>query len=116
MSVFLFVDSANSVELMPEWDYEDGELAIRDDARSKTGRRFSYQWGTYGRFKVALKNVSSGSASIINSWWENNVDLLLLDAESKVHSVHIMGNKTPLAKYVKPYDDEYMGAIILETY
>ena len=110
--------SNHVVDLSPEWDFEDGEFAIRDDARSKTGKRFSYQWGTYDRFKIALKNVSSRDASLINSWWENNTNTLLqvTSGPSLTSSVHIMGNKTPLAKYVKPYDDEYMGAIILETY
>jgi hypothetical protein len=116
----LGISSSDAITLFPEFSYEGGKKQIRSDHRTKSGRMYRYTWGDYDRFKFDLEWVAGTDASVVNSWWESDTELLFFITSStatEVHSVMIMNNESPLRSFNKPYDDYYRGkAILLETY
>lgn len=118
MTWALFVDSANSISLEPEWGMTQPDKKIESSHRTKSGKRYVYKWGEYQQFKFSLKFVSSGNAAIINSWWNTNTELLFMDEDdiTTVSSVMIQNSKKPLTKKVKPYVEYSQGTIDLGTY
>lgn len=115
--VMLFPSSGNHVDLYPEWDIKDESQKIEDVHRPRSGSQYRYKWGEFFRKKFSLTDVSSSDASLVNSWWGSNTDLLFTqDSGTTVNSVHIVNGKTPLGGQMEPYDDLYEGSIELEGY
>lgn len=115
--VMLFPSSGSHIDLYPEWDMKREDKKIEDTHRTRSGGRFVYKWGQYSRTKFSLTDVNSSDASLINSWWENNVELLFTqDSGTTVSSVQLVNGQIPMHSYMKPYDDLYSGDIELETY
>lgn len=117
MAYRLFVDSANGVTVYPHWDFKPDARKKQSEHRTRSGRRYVYKWGEYQNWKFKIDFVNSNDASIINSWWSDNTELLFKsESESAVYSVMLENRARPMAKFVKPYTDQYRGTIQLGTY
>lgn len=116
----LGISSATVARFFPEFEsYSQGKKQVRDDHRTKTGKLYQYKYGDYARINVDVNYLPASDAALVNSWFENNSDLLFFvtsGSVTEVFSVHIMNTETPLASYSKPYDNLYKGVIKLEGY
>lgn len=111
--------SATAIQLGPEYTYADMYEKIQSSHRTKSGKAYVYKWGNYQRFSIPITNIPVSSASIINSWWETNTELLFFvtsDSGVRVNSVLISNKTVPFSQFAMPYDDEMNGSILLETY
>jgi len=100
----------------PEWRAFSKE---EKDDRSRTGRKYRYRWGDFDKVKFSADFVPSSAASLVNSWWRGNEELMLSivsSGVSAVYSVQLEGGSSPFKSFVKPYTDLYRGIIDLETY
>ena len=119
MSYLLGIDSTETVEFYPEWDYKFPAQQIRTDHRTKGGKLFVYKWGSYQNFNLNLNWVTASDASLVNSWWDTNTKLLFFitsDTGTEVHSVMIINDDTPFSQYNKPYNNYFGGKVELTTY
>jgi len=117
MTIKLFVDSSNSVDLDPEWDFADQSKKVENVHRTRAGNRFTYKWGSYTSLKFSTNFVSSSTAAIINSWWSTNTKLLFqAQSSTAVTSVQLTNGTIPLGKFNKPSELFFSGSIQLETY
>ena len=120
MNFLLGIASGDAITIYPVHEkYKNILQHTRSEARGKTGKHFEYKWGDWRKLGMDLQYVTPSDVSIINSWWDSRAELLLFIESStatEVHSVMIMNEETPLAGFVKPYDDLYMGTLKLETY
>lgn len=115
----LGISSVDAITIRPEYSASFGEKQIRSEVLTQRGRRYVYKWGDYEEIKLPVDYVSGTNASVINSWWDTNTELLFFitsDTATEVHSVFITNKSRPLAKYVKPYDTYLKGTIQLEGY
>lgn len=117
MAFRLFVDSLAGLTVEPEWDYRGQDRKVEDMHRTRTGGRYVYRWGGYGRDTMTVRYVTSEFASIINSWWDSNTKLLWKnESDTNVFSVLLVNKELPVGQFVRPYTDLYLGKIELETY
>lgn len=113
----LFVDSSNGVSLCPEWNYSlDGEKT-QQRHKSSSGMSEVYKYGDFDAFKFDVNYVSSSDASIINSWWISNTELLFMKiGESSVFSCMLMNAVIPIGNVVRPYHNQFRGTIEIGEY
>lgn len=117
MTWAIFVDSANSISLYPNWDLKQPDKKIESIHRPRSGTQYRYKWGYYSEFKFSVDFVNSRDASIINSWWSTNTELLFMDEDTtKVYSVVFQNSDQPLTTRNKPLLDQFKGKIELGTY
>lgn len=116
----LGINTATMIDLYPNHGtYEKSEQKIESGYRSLSGRHYKYKWSTWDRIEFEAEYVSGANAAICNSWWDTNTNLLFLITSStatEVNSVRIMGDESPFKALNQPYDDQYKGKIVLETY
>lgn len=111
------VDSLNSVYLEPEYNFKFDDKKIEDKHRSAIGRQEIFKWGDYDSAKFDVMYVSSGTRTVINSYWDTNAELLFVQSgQLEVRSVHITNKNTPINQFVLPYNNLYQGTIELETF
>lgn len=113
------ISSADAIELFPQYNYKRRDVAIQNKHRTKSGKLYTYQWGTYLKINFGLDLVVAANAAIINSWWQSETELLLFvvsDSVVEVNSVMITNNETPLNQFEPPYDEYYKGKIELTDY
>ncbi|MCK5609646.1 hypothetical protein KAR91_47675 [Candidatus Pacearchaeota archaeon] len=117
MAFRLFVDSSNGLTVEPEWDYKEESQKIETRSRVRSGAEYVYKWAEFEKIKFSVSFVDSNFKSIVNSWWSNNTDLLFMEeGSSVVTSVHLSNGKTPVGKFIKPYNNLSKGIIELSTY
>lgn len=111
--------SATAVTLRPEHDYEPDTEKIEDSYRSKSGHLYVYKWSDYETIRFSVEYVGGNAASLINSWWQSNTQLLFFVTSggvTDVHSVMLRGDNRPLRKFNKPGAQYFRGKILLEGY
>jgi len=115
----LGISSADAVTLTPEYDYDADEKKIQSDFRTLSGRLYQHKWGDFKSWNFSVKYFGNSDASIVNSWWNTNAELLFFIVEdgsvTETNSVMLTGGR-PFTKYSKPYFDKMDGKIELETY
>lgn len=117
MSYLLFPSSGNHVSLEPEWNFDRKDTQVKTEHRTRSGKRYVYQWGSYTKFSFGVEFVNSSTAAIINSWWITNTKLMLKStSDAAVYSVMLVATDLPLGQFQKPYDDLFKGKIDLEGY
>jgi len=117
MTFRLFVDSSNGLDVNPEWDYKETDEKIESRHRTRDGSELVYKWGEFEAKEFTVMFVNSEFASIVNSWWSSNTNLLWMEeGGSAVNSVHIVNSKKPIDSFIKPYKDLFKGKIQLGTY
>ena len=119
MAVFrlYYINSADGVDLSPEWDFKEDSFKIESRHRTRDGSEFIYKWGSVTSAKMKVSFVDSSFKAVVNSWWESNADLSFAGiGESDVTSVHLTNKQIPVGGYVKPYLDLFKGKIELGTY
>lgn len=117
MSFLLFPSSGDHVSLEPEWDFDRKDTQVKNEHRTRSGKRYVYKWGSYTKFSFGVEFVNSSTAAIINSWWITNTKLLMKStSDTVVYSVMLVATDLPLGQFQKPYDDLYKGKIDLEGY
>ncbi len=118
MTWALFVDSANSISLSPEWGLSQPDKKIESTHRTRGGKLYRYKWSDYKQFKFKLSFVNSSDVAVINSWWVSNTELLFMDEDdaTTVSSVYLMNKSRPLSVRQKPYLEYTKGTIDLSTY
>jgi hypothetical protein len=115
----LGISSVDAITLYPEYDYKGGEIQLRTEHRTKSGKLYLYKWGDYSKFQFNVNYLPASDASLINSWWDSNTELLFLitsGTATEVHSVVLMNKDTPFQQFNKPYADKYKGKVLLEGY
>ena len=119
MSYLLFATSGTHVEITPEWNFDRKDTQIKNEHRTRSGKRYVYKWGSYVKFSFGITFASSSDAALINSWWITNTKLLFSSNSgelTQVYSVMITANDFPLGQFQKPYTDRFKGTIDLEGY
>jgi len=117
MTYRLFVDSSTGIDVEPEYDFEQTAKKEQSMHRTPTGKKYKYTWGTWQKFEFSVMYVNSSYMSIVNSWWENNTELLFMKTGgTQVYSIRVEGNDAPIRNVIAPYDDLFEGTIVLETY
>lgn len=109
----------NLVQIYPEYDYKGGEIQLRNQMRTPSGKGYLYKHGDYEKFQFTVNYLPASSAAIVNSWWDTNAKLLFLITSgdiTEVHSVVIMNKDTPFQQFNKPYADKLKGKVLLEGY
>ena len=115
----LGITSADAITLYPEFDFTNTTEKIHTEQRTRSGKLYSYTWGSFKRFEFSVEFMSDTNAAIINSWHQADTELLFFinsDTATEVNSVMIRGKKSPISGYMKPFNNYRKGAIILETY
>lgn len=111
------VNSYNFIEFEPEYDYKEDHKKMESRHRTKAGREYVYKWGEYRQFKMGTMYVTSYQKSVINSYWNNNTELMFVQSGNlEVNSVLIMSSTLPVGSLIKPYNDLFKGTIELGTY
>lgn len=110
-------NSANGVEVFPEYNYSEKDRKIESRSRTTTGAEYVYKFGDYKAWKFDVQFVNSSFYAIVNSWWLSNAELLFVKTgDTDVSSVRLSSRTKPISKFVKPHDDLYAGTIELSTY
>jgi len=113
----LFVDSANGVDVEPEYNYVERDKKIEARHRTKSGKEYVYKFGDYNAFKFDVMYVDSAFKSIVNSYWNSNAELLFMEVgATQVYSVRLTNKTLPVGRPIKPSTTEFKGIIELETY
>lgn len=116
----LGVSSSDAITIEPkQGSYLIEDEQIRADTRTRGGKKYEYKWGEFTRIGFEVEFITNSDRDTINDWFDNRTELLFFitsGGTTEVHSVMIMNNKSPISKLVKPYTDQWMGNINLETY
>lgn len=110
-------DGTNVVSLSPDYDLKLGGKKIEVAHRTRSGALYKYKFGQYDSVKFKVEYVNSAAACQINSWWGSNTALVLRDTSSSaVCSGYLSNASEPIDQMVKPYIDQFMGTIELESF
>lgn len=113
----LYIDTNNTVSFEIEYDFRAADTLIKSEHLTRSGRKFTYKWGEVQKRKFSVRFLSSGTASIINSWWSTNADVKLQESGSnEVFMCRISNDDTPISHFEKPHNDKFRGVIELESY
>lgn len=113
-----YLTLANKIAyLNAEYDFKGKGKKIESEHRTRSGRNYIYKWGEYDEVSFTAKYVDRLTKDIVNSWWQNNDQLLLIDEYgTKVMSCQLMNNTAILDTAIKPYNNLFSGIIELGTY
>jgi hypothetical protein len=116
----------NLVDVTPEHDNEWSlsEVQLRNQNRAANGALFVRKQGDYNRITIGQVNMAMENATVINSWYGDNKELLLeissgdsvTSFSTEPFSVMIVNNDSPFQERILPYDGEFQGMIELEGY
>ena len=113
----LFVDSANGVDVEPEYNYAEKDKKVEARHRTRSGKEYVYKFGEYNRFKFNVMYVDSSFKSIVNSYWRSNTELLFMEVgATQIYSVRLINKELPIGKAIKPHKDSFKGVIDLASY
>lgn len=117
MAFRLFINSSTGLTIEPTHDYKEVDDKIEQVVRARSGKRYNYLWSSFKKWSLPVVFVDSSFASIVNSYWSSNTNLLFKNESStSVFSVVITNNVKPIGELIKPYDNLYKGVIEVETY
>ena len=111
--------SATAIDLKVNYASIHGKKQLSSQHRTLAGSLYVYTWSTYIKHIFNVNHMSTSNASIVNSWWENNTELLLFitsDSNTEISSVIITNKDKPVNKFEKPYYTFQKGSIKLESY
>jgi hypothetical protein len=103
--------------LRPEWTLGEMEKLTEIVHRTRNGDLKSYRWNSYFDIAVPLRWISTEQADLINWWWENQLDLvLILDSSDPAAMILCrIGNESqPIGQREPPYTDHWKGRLHLE--
>jgi hypothetical protein len=84
---------------------------------SQSGKQYRYTWGHVDGVRIPLTFVNCRDATLINSFWKAEEDLVYFDdANYIVVSGTITNKDLPMAQHQKPLLDRWKGTIDLEGY
>ena len=115
----LGISSATAITFYPDWAYSAGERVTRSDMRTKSGKLYQYKWNDYNKIKFKVTLVTNSNASIVNSWWDTQTELIWFDTEdgaTSITSVMLINKDAPFKQFTKPYTSYKQGIIELEEY
>lgn len=115
----LGISSSDAVTLYPEYNYKGGDVQLKNQARTLSGKLYLYKRGDYEKFQFSVNYLPASDASLVNSWWDTNTKLLFFinsSTATEVHSVILMNKDTPFQQFNIPYADKYKGKVLLEGY
>ena len=72
----LGISSVDAITIRPEYDYSSIKKRIESKHRTRSGRMFKYHWSNYVKIGFTLDYIAGGNASVINSWWNSDTELL----------------------------------------
>lgn len=117
MPSYALSDGTNVVSMNPDYDLKTDGRKIETSHRTRTGANYRYIWGTYKRAQLKVNYISSADMTRINSWWGANTAVVLYDLSSvAVVSGFLSNASAPIDMMVKPYTDQFMGVIELESF
>lgn len=109
--------SSYSLDLNIDYEIEYSGERLENVHRTRDGGLYVYTWGTFKKFKLPVSYVNSNFRSVVNSWWESGAELVLTTENgTSINSVQLRNKSIPIAKVIKPYEDQFQGTLILETY
>lgn len=77
LTVELGPTSATAIDLKVDYASIHGKGQLSSKHRTLGGRLYVYKWGEYIKNRFNINYMSAPNAAIVNSWWENNAELLL---------------------------------------
>ena len=72
----LGISSSDAITIRPNFDYSGSKRKIETNIKTRSGRGYNYKWGEYLKFFISMDYVSGQNATIVNSWWSTNTELL----------------------------------------
>lgn len=116
------VDSGyNPITLEPEYDYAELETAVRSRHRTVGHVLREYDWGTYLRFEVPLRYLTSADAARMAGWWRAGDDVFFTRSSSEFPSsvkCRIVNDQHPFPRRERPYSGGqalFQGGLVLEA-
>ena len=85
---------------------------------SMSGRRSGYDYGSRGKYLLEFETIPGADADMINTWWKNQWNLaFMLDTSdsSTLDIVRIVNATRPFQQFRKPYYNEAVGSLKLES-
>jgi len=114
---FVLISSLNNAYIIPDFNYENVGEKIENRHRVRSGEEYVYTWGKFKKFDMGVSFVNSSFKSVVNSLWNNNVELLFVQSgDMDVSSVRFANNELPIGEFIEPYINLFKGTISLETY
>jgi len=110
------------IDIFPDYRYSFPETKNQIDHRTLSGKLFSYKFFTFNRFEVPLSWVNSDNRLLVNSWWNDNSNLVYFENYPDTSSgagfeVRITNPEEPFPSYNRMYEYQfYAGSVVLEEY
>lgn len=77
LTVELGPTSATAIDLKVDYASIHGKGQLSSKHRTLSGKMYVYKHGDYIKNRFNVNYMSAPNAAIVNSWWENNTELLL---------------------------------------
>lgn len=108
-----------AVEIFPRHGTDYGQNKIQKRQRTIDGSEFVYREnGGFTRVVLDLEFVNQTDRAQLYTWWLLNTTVHYFETENPTFSAtgRIMGDKFPLSKRTRPYNDLWEGKLILESF
>lgn len=106
---------AYELPVVLEPQYSSGVKKFEYKSRTSTGNQSVYKHSQKNKFKIPVRYVNSEFKSVVNSWYENNTEVIFT-VDSTEYNVLLTGKNTPINSFDSPYTDQFKGIIELETF
>lgn len=115
-----FDDLLPAVDLLTLYPDRDAteireQQAVEHTTRS--GRSVRHVWNDRGRWTLPMRLIPSSEAAMLNRWWQNGFNLLLIWDSSDTAQNYIVragGSQPPFMELGQPYTDLWNGTLTLE--
>lgn len=105
-----------AVKFYPEWKAKDSAKKIQTSNKATSGKQTLYKSGEYDFFDYDLRMLPKADALMINRWWRDKEELILLDGLThKKYQVALSSKKIPMSKIEKEYMNHMEGSLELEV-
>ena len=112
----MFAVGDTSLQLFPDFDYTEDDRLILNEHQAKSGKIYSYVWGSYRQIKCTLSFVNSSNANTINTWWANRSSIIagFTDDPGSTVSGKLQGANNPCKTYTDGARQYYICDILVE--
>ena len=104
------------IDFDPEYNLKTSGRKVETRQRVWDGSEKVYKWGEYEEFKMSVAYMPALDGKTITDWWTANTELLYIDIDTKVSSVHLVNKEQPVNQLTPPYTGLWKGKIELGTY
>lgn len=112
----LFETGGETLNLYPDFDYEENDQLMLSELAVNNGAVFSYVWGQQRSTRFTASYVTSAQATQINSWWGARTQLTgrFVNHPSTLLTGRLMGENKPCRSYTDGARQYFIARIELE--